>query len=861
MSLNSERAARRGPDEASELGSSVELLKQVLEHLDSPAQLDGHPWAGSLWVQDQSTLEPELTALPPGPRLAAATARFFAGSLPPAPPRQGKRLDTRWAQYGLLASRYFSPYLHSLPYPDSLREAWHGMDAAILSFAFNGNGEVDESARARYRLVSNEPEAAPESTLSDWHRKGIERLAAEIERREQRLQSLPRAMPGDTDPAPERKAPPAWAKWTTLAALAALLVLGVVLGGMKARRVYDLALAVREDAYALKALSGGEPEVGALKNAGPALADLRGDYDLLKAEVQPFLGMGRWLNRVPTYGGDLASAESLLQMADHLLQAAELSHAALVPLMEAVAADQPLGPQSAVSMLKAAGPELAQARESFRQAADLRASLDAEKLSPRTRGVLEAYLDPLLPRVEDGLDAALALPGFLGATSEGPRTYLLLAQNEDELRPTGGFITMAGNMVVKDGRILSLTFKDSGTLDNWAMPYPPAPWQLQNYMNSTVLTLRDSNWYTDFPASAEYAEYLYSYHSFHSVDGVIAFDQQSLVMLLQVLGPVEVEGQDGYVDASNVLTYMRQGKSMLPVDGIYPEGWTSKYFLGDLAEAIFAKVYASSPGDWPALARYLIRVMDEKHIIMQVDDPALAAVLDRNGWNGAVKPEVGDFLMVVDSNVGFNKTNAVVTTRLFYDADLTDPAAPTGSVTVLHENDSPVMPACEHWDKARTPRQERYPIDDCYWDYMRVYAPEGAVLTGSDAQTVPAAWMIQEAAVKARVDVLDEEEIAGLQAFGTLLVVPGGDSVASGLTYSLSPEVLTLDPETGRMTYRLTVKKQPGTTAVPITIRLHLPTGASLDYFPVGAVVEGEDLLLELDLLRDLHLEVGFYLR
>ncbi len=75
-------------------------------------------------------------------------------------------------------------------------------------------------------------------------------------------------------------------------------------------------------------------------------------------------------------------------------------------------------------------------------------------------------------------------------TNEGEKTYLLLVQNEDELRPTGGFITAAGSLLLDNGQISGMNFEDSGDLDNWDKPYPVAPWQLRQYMNSPVLVFR-----------------------------------------------------------------------------------------------------------------------------------------------------------------------------------------------------------------------------------------------------------------------------------------------------------------------------------------------------------------------------------
>ena len=77
-------------------------------------------------------------------------------------------------------------------------------------------------------------------------------------------------------------------------------------------------------------------------------------------------------------------------------------------------------------------------------------------------------------------------------------------------------------------------------------------------MNARDVSLvSDTNWFTNYPTAARYAEQLYSYSSNHSVDGVIAFDQQMLVELLRVTGPIQVEGVDYPIDANNVVSYMR----------------------------------------------------------------------------------------------------------------------------------------------------------------------------------------------------------------------------------------------------------------------------------------------------------------
>jgi hypothetical protein len=226
----------------------------------------------------------------------------------------------------------------------------------------------------------------------------------------------------------------------------------------------------------------------------------------------------------------------------------------------------------------------------------------------------------------------------------------------------------------------------------------------------------------------------------------------------------------------------------------------------------------------------------------------------RYHWDGSVGYEEGDFLMVVDSNLGFNKTNAVVDTRLSYDVDLTDLASPFSTLTVTHHNASATA-ECVQWGAQRVEGQEDYPIDACYWNYMRVYVPFGAELLAATPQRIPNGWILTKRGVPARVDVL-EEELQGLQAFGTLKVVPGGESLTTTLQFRLPGQVLLREGD--RIRYRLQIRKQPGTIANPIVIRIHVSNRSMIESVSPQAVIEGDHILIETDLRTDLDLNVDF---
>jgi hypothetical protein len=69
-----------------------------------------------------------------------------------------------------------------------------------------------------------------------------------------------------------------------------------------------------------------------------------------------------------------------------------------------------------------------------------------------------------------------------------------------------------------------------------------------------------------------------------------------------------------------------------------------------------------------------------------------------------------------------------------------------------------------------------------------------------------------------------------------------------------------IQPGDGQSIYHLLVQKQPGTLAVPITIRVHLPNNASVTTAPAGAVVQDQSILYQTDLRTDLVFEIVFHI-
>jgi hypothetical protein len=114
---------------------------------------------------------------------------------------------------------------------------------------------------------------------------------------------------------------------------------------------------------------------------------------------------------------------------------------------------------------------------------------------------------------------------------------------------------------------------------------------------------------------------------------------------------------------------MRQ--AWAPGEEDWPREWwrQRKSFMGAIAEATCERIQ-SGDVDWVALGRSLLRLVEQKHILVYVPDPTVQAALAEHGWDGALRPGQGDFLAIIDANLGYNKASAKVEQRAAYQVDL-----------------------------------------------------------------------------------------------------------------------------------------------------------------------------------------------
>jgi len=206
--------------------------------------------------------------------------------------------------------------------------------------------------------------------------------------------------------------------------------------------------------------------------------------------------------------------------------------------------------------------------------------------------------------------------------------------------------------------------------------------------------------------------------------------------------------------------------------------------------------------------------------LLQFDNEEMTTLLERRNWDGAVRiPNDSDYLMVVDTNMGYNKSNAVMEMALDYSIDLTNMKQPIGNLSIRQKNLSKKEIACEPYATGRffpvkvAPGEipdPIYNIEECHSGYIRVYLPEGTKLTGSNPQEIPDTATMLGKTIPARTDDLGNEDISNAQVFGTMTLTPTNSTTVSRFEYTLPIRTVTFDEANNLYNYKLKIQKQPG---------------------------------------------------
>jgi len=356
--------------------------------------------------------------------------------------------------------------------------------------------------------------------------------------------------------------------------------------------------------------------------------------------------------------------------------------------------------------------------------------------------------------------------------------YLIIFQNNAELRSTGGFIGSYGVAQIKNLELENLDFNTNiYKMDNAYMRsnFVEAPERLKQFLKGKSWTLRDSNYDVSFPEAAEDISNFYEKESQDTIDGVVAINAKVIVDLLKLTGPVVVD--ETRVDAENFydVTQFAVEKGYF----LNPENWLvnePKSFLKKLYPVVLEKAFKENK---LGFIKLILRELREKQIMFYFKDPRLEKVAREKNWAGQVYSDeelkgffqgdaLVDYLYINANNYSGNKSSLSVKQKITYEvsnnkANLT--------LTRIHKGTN-VWP------------------DGPNNSYIRILVPEGSWLEGAT---------LNGRNIFYKVKTLEE---AGKTVFAIDVNISPGEAAVLNLSYSLAREI---NP------YRIVIQKQSGT--------------------------------------------------
>lgn len=389
---------------------------------------------------------------------------------------------------------------------------------------------------------------------------------------------------------------------------------------------------------------------------------------------------------------------------------------------------------------------------------------------------------------------------WLGFNDE--RRYLLLFQNNLEMRPTGGFIGSYGLVTIEGGQIKNLFIDDIYNLDKQSEGKLKiaAPAAMKKYNQQEWWFMRDANWSPDWPTAAEKILWFFEVESRNAglpigrIDGVVAITPDVVADLLSLTGPTETDrltfqAADFAVDLERFVEFDYR------LNGVdFDE---RKDIIGRLAEALLKKAES-----WPLATKLnalsvIKKNLDAKQILLYAVDKKTRQKISAYGWSGEIKQTADDYLMVIDANLAALKTDLVMEKSLGYGLRL--------------ENNKRLIGRLEATYRHRGDQLSG--LVGRYRNYVRVYRPLGAVLV---LAAIKNGDQIINLDLKRDVEIGVEHD----KSFaGIFLTVEPRETVTLVLEYLL-PENITARYLDGR--YRLLAQKQPGTIGHQLKIHLNL---------------------------------------
>ncbi|HVF13410.1 MAG TPA: DUF4012 domain-containing protein [Acidimicrobiales bacterium] len=445
-------------------------------------------------------------------------------------------------------------------------------------------------------------------------------------------------------------------------------------------------------------------------------------------------------------------------------------------------------------------PALASSASVLRDAARSLAGYNRPYLWPSLRTSVRHLRSALATAASESSvasDVAQVLPALLG--QEAPRRYFLAIQDNTELRGSGGVIQFWAELEAKDGRLRLTRFGRIDELNQAAAGRARlTPELVARYQDFDVAqTWQNVNVSPDFSVTGQVIAELYPQSGGQALDGVVAVDLPGLAALLDLSGPVRVDGWPDPVIGANLVDVVVRESHVR-----FPDPDERRAFVGRIAESALRAFTEADLGSPASLALRLAPAVRARHLLFHASGAQEQELFRQLGMAGEVGGDENDSLLVVNQNLSATGIDLFLHRRVSYTMHLepgNGAATLTGRVEVALRNEAPAAglpPAViGPVDSRLSPGENR--------TYLSIYTP--LMLTGSR--------------LDGEATVVGSDTEFGRYAYSAIVSVPPNESRTVGL--DLRGQVRT----DSNGWYRLELLQQTSLSPDDTEISLSVPSG------------------------------------
>ncbi len=302
------------------------------------------------------------------------------------------------------------------------------------------------------------------------------------------------------------------------------------------------------------------------------------------------------------------------------------------------------------------------------------------------------------------------LPDLLGTDQK--KTYALLLQNNQEIRPTGGFIQAVALLNFDEGSLVSYKVYSIYELDKSLPGKVVPPEEITKYLGEESWYMRDSNWNPHFPEASKQIAWFIEKSLGAEVDGVIAMNVHSLVEVIKGTGSIDLPEYNEVITHKNLEERMEFHSEVVLVDSPESVDYAVKILRETLAHLITLK-----EDSVPTLLSGINTSFETKQLQIASFDESAQSIFNTLGWSGAlVVPSCPARLSVVDcsvdvmaqveANIGVNKANYYLKRSIVHDV-FVSPTQAKHKRIVTFENTA----KSNSWPKGTYKSYQRFFID------------------------------------------------------------------------------------------------------------------------------------------------------